>query len=483
MNDFFKFYSGSLSGTIIVIILFLFIRFLLRKQSNHIKIMLWVILLIRLLFPVSIYTEYGILYSETFVEKNENLSAQEMKSDNSLQIFPKDENTSKPYMGKKKNINILMILWYIGLLVFAVYYIIQRIAVCRRTKNAKKISSQDEIYEWKESMACVIGLVKPKIFLPFDLSPEQRQIVLQHEKTHIKRKDYLLMMLYYIALALNWYNPLCWLIYFGVNKDIEMACDEQTLQNTSMEERKFYARTLLRLCDKGRLKYVSAMRPFICERSTLKMRIKNIGKEYSCQKTIYIVVASGLLLVVLFGSFLYKKIGLNNVDSKELARLASYKSTLNFDDTMPKIGYVGKGQLVVYDNMGVYVYDLSSSDLTDYVDFEKNHFKGLQGDDATFIHVLKDGRYIQLSDNEKQLQYDLKTKQQKNQLDKKESWNPKTEPMGVETAEYYSVSDVYYIGEGETCFLAINKNVTPNYGALLCVVSNAGAEKEYSLFD
>lgn len=308
MNDFFKFYSGSLSGTIIVIILFLFIRFLLRKQSNHIKIMLWVILLIRLLFPVSIYTEYGILYSETFVEKNENLSAQEMKSDNSLQIFPKDENTSKPYMGKKKDINLLMILWYIGLLVFAVYYIIQRIAVCRRTKNAKKISSQDEIYEWKESMACVIGLVKPKIFLPFDLSPEQRQIVLQHEKTHIKRKDYLLMMLYYIALALNWYNPLCWLIYFGVNKDIEMACDEQTLQNTSMEERKFYARTLLQLCDKGRLKYVSAMRPFICERSTLKMRIKNIGKEYSCQKTIYIVVASGLLLVVLFGSFLYKKL-------------------------------------------------------------------------------------------------------------------------------------------------------------------------------
>lgn len=124
MNDFFKFYSGSLSGTIIVIIIFLFIRFLLRKQSNYIKIMLWVILLIRLLFPVSIYTEYGILYSETFVEKNENLSAQEMKSDNSLQIFPKDENTSKPYMGKKKNINILMILWYISLLVFAVYYII-----------------------------------------------------------------------------------------------------------------------------------------------------------------------------------------------------------------------------------------------------------------------------------------------------------------------------------------------------------------------
>ncbi len=114
---------------------------------------------------------------------------------------------------------------------------------------------------------------------------------------------------------------------------------------------------------------------------------------------------------------------------------------------------------------------------------KKNHFKGLQGDDATFIHVSKDGRYIQLSDNEKQLQYDLKTKQQKNQLDKKESWNPKTEPMGVETAEYYSVSDVYYIGEGETCFLAINKNVTPNYGALLCVVSNVGAEKEYSLFD
>ena len=66
MNDFFKFYSGSLSGTIIVIIIFLFIRFLLRKQSNYIKIMLWVILLIRLLFPVSIYTEYGILYSETF---------------------------------------------------------------------------------------------------------------------------------------------------------------------------------------------------------------------------------------------------------------------------------------------------------------------------------------------------------------------------------------------------------------------------------
>lgn len=73
----------------------------MRKQSNHIKIMLWVILLIRLLFPVSIYGIWH-LYSETFVEKNENLSAQEMKSDNSLQIFPKDENTSKPYMGKRR---------------------------------------------------------------------------------------------------------------------------------------------------------------------------------------------------------------------------------------------------------------------------------------------------------------------------------------------------------------------------------------------
>ena len=61
-----------------------------------------------------------------------------MKSDNSLQIFPKDENTSKPYMGKKKDINLLMILWYIGLLVFAVYYIIQRIAVLEEQRMQRR---------------------------------------------------------------------------------------------------------------------------------------------------------------------------------------------------------------------------------------------------------------------------------------------------------------------------------------------------------
>lgn len=67
--------------------------------------MLWVILLRYVYcFRYLYIRNMAFWYSETFVEKNENLSAQEMKSDNSLQIFPKDENTSKPYMEKKKGI-------------------------------------------------------------------------------------------------------------------------------------------------------------------------------------------------------------------------------------------------------------------------------------------------------------------------------------------------------------------------------------------
>lgn len=144
----------------------------------------------------------------------------------------------------------------------------------------------------------------------------------------------------------------------------------------------------------------------------------------------------------------------------------------------PKIGYVfGKGQLVVYDNMrGVYVYDLSSSDLTDYVDFEKIILRDYREMMQHLFMYQKDGRYIQLKVIMKNSYNMIENKTTRNQLDKKAGIKNRTDGGGGH--EYYSVrSDVYHIGEGETCFLAINKNVTPNYGALLCEVSNVGAER------
>lgn len=93
----------------------------------------------------------------------------------------------------------------------------------------------------------VLGIIKPRIYLPADLDRREREVVLVHEKIHIKRKDYLIKSAAFFIVSLHWFNPLAWLSYYLMCKDMEMSCDEIVIEKMGQEIKKDYSASLLSL--------------------------------------------------------------------------------------------------------------------------------------------------------------------------------------------------------------------------------------------
>ncbi|MGM9660397.1 MAG: M56 family metallopeptidase, partial [Faecousia sp.] len=89
------------------------------------------------------------------------------------------------------------------------------------------------------------GFIRPKIYIPMGLSPTVRKHILAHERTHLEKGDHWFKMIGFLALALHWFNPLVWIAYVLLCKDIELACDERVVQFMELEERKSYSAALL----------------------------------------------------------------------------------------------------------------------------------------------------------------------------------------------------------------------------------------------
>lgn len=95
----------------------------------------------------------------------------------------------------------------------------------------------------------VTGILRPRILLPPDLPPEDREWVLRHERVHIRRNDNLFRLLGLVTVCLHWFNPFVWWFFRRFQEDMELACDARVLRGCSPAERKDYARSLLRCAE------------------------------------------------------------------------------------------------------------------------------------------------------------------------------------------------------------------------------------------
>lgn len=93
----------------------------------------------------------------------------------------------------------------------------------------------------------VLGVIKPCIYLPASLDAKEREVVLVHEKIHVKRKDYLIKRAAFLIASIHWFNPLAWLSYCLMCKDMEMSCDENVIEKMGQEVKKEYSASLLSL--------------------------------------------------------------------------------------------------------------------------------------------------------------------------------------------------------------------------------------------
>lgn len=185
------------------------------------------------------------------------------------------------------------LIWLTGMAVMLVYAAIAYLRLKRRISTATLVS--ENIYESdliRSPFVC--GFVKPKIYLPLSLTGEEREYILLHEKTHIQRLDYIVKLVAFLVLALHWFNPIMWLCFSLMTRDMEMSCDERVIQKTSGLKVTSYSRSLLALASQ---KKMPAPGPLAFGESNVKARIKNL-LDYK-KPAFWLIITSIAIVAVL----------------------------------------------------------------------------------------------------------------------------------------------------------------------------------------
>lgn len=195
-----------------------------------------------------------------------------------------------------KAVNTASYIWLAGAVLMLVYAVINYLFLKKRVSAAIPFGNAVRKSE-RVDTPFILGIFRPRIYLPFGLSPETEECVIAHEKAHIKRRDHLIKPIGYAVLSVYWFNPLVWLAYILLCRDIECACDEKVIRNMSAEARKSYATALLE-CSM-RKNYIAAC-PLAFGEIGVKDRVKN---TMSYKKPTFWVILSAVLVCITVSVF------------------------------------------------------------------------------------------------------------------------------------------------------------------------------------
>ena len=305
-NIFLTVWNMSLTGSIIIGIVLL-ARLALRKAPKIFSYALWAAVLFRLLCPVSVSSVFSVLHvmqaPAAAVEQNvtvmdysaldiplipmtleepeeepvQQLPQQKPAVPESPVESPEAPKTAPVQADSKPEMDMLdgaVLVWLVGLGVMLCYNVFSCIRLFRQIEGAVPLRRDLYLADYIPT-AFVLGIIRPRIYLPSALATEERGYIIAHERCHIKRKDHLFRMLAYLALCLHWFNPLVWLAFGLSGKDMEMSCDEAVLRMYGPRIRAEYAQSLLRLAT-GRRSF--ALTPLAFGEGDTKERVINMSK-------------------------------------------------------------------------------------------------------------------------------------------------------------------------------------------------------------
>lgn len=171
-------------------------------------------------------------------------------------------------------------LWLVGIPCFLAYFIFSYIRMKRRL--AECLPREEGVcYVDGIRTPMVFGILRPQIYLPVEMNPEFYDCVLQHERIHLRRLDYLWKILAYLISIVHWVNPVVWLAYYLLCCDMEKACDEAVTEHLEREDRQEYAEALLAMSTDTTARRVFAA-PVCFDEGDIKGRIRHVLK---CRKT------------------------------------------------------------------------------------------------------------------------------------------------------------------------------------------------------
>lgn len=194
--------------------------------------------------------------------------------------------------------SLLPWLWLAGAVAMGLYALYSYIHLINRVKVSIRMGDRLYISD-NVASPFILGIIRPKIYLPSEMDQDQAQLVLAHERSHLRRGDHLWKPLGYTLLCLHWFNPLCWVAYLLFCRDMEQACDEAVIKDMPAQEKKAYSTALLN-CSLPR-SAISAC-PLAFGEVGVKQRIRGV-LNYRKPK-FWVLVISGLVCVTLAACFL-----------------------------------------------------------------------------------------------------------------------------------------------------------------------------------
>lgn len=253
MSEFFlTIVNMSISASWIVLAVLL-LRLLLGKAPKWVTVLLWGIVAVRLICPFTVESVMSLIPSAETISPGILIEQPEINTG-----FPVINNTLNPIIQEstvtiapEKSVNTLKLLvlifskiWFAGIVLLLAYTAISYWRVKRKTGTA--VLLRDNIYQSETVVSpFVLGIIKPKIYLPFNISEQDMEHVIAHEQAHIRRKDHIWKPLGFLLLTLHWFNPLMWLGYVLLCRDIELACDEKVIKELNTEQKADYSQALL----------------------------------------------------------------------------------------------------------------------------------------------------------------------------------------------------------------------------------------------
>lgn len=294
---FLKIFNMSFSASWIVLAV-LVLRLGLRKAPRWVSVLLWGIVAARLVCPVSIESALSLIPSAEVVSPG-------ILTDATPQIttgIPAVNSVVNPILTESfapdpaASVSPMQVLipvcawvWLAGAAVMGIYTAVSYFALRRKVMDAVRL--RENIYRSDRiASPFVLGIGKPRIYLPANMDPEHAAHVIAHEQTHIRRRDHWWKPLGFGLLTLHWFNPLMWVAYVLLCRDIELACDEKVIARLGRDARADYSEALL-TCSVSRPAIAAC--PLAFGEVGVRQRVKNV---LSYRKPAFWIVVTALLL-------------------------------------------------------------------------------------------------------------------------------------------------------------------------------------------
>lgn len=268
-----------------VIIIVLFVRSIMYRLPKKYRYIIWFVVGIRLTCPVAVSSPVSLFNivdmdltniiaigkdtgktsgTSYYVQPGSNFSGNIM--DNKLQEDNAGNNMERIQPGNETAINIIVpenhtqtaesknhinavvkygtFIWLTGIVLIISWNFYMLFSMKKHLERAVRL--KDNIYECENIPSpFVIGILRPRIYIPFQLGKREQEYILKHEKYHIKRRDYIIKPVAFLLACIYWFNPLVWVSYFLMVRDMEMSCDEYVLQDMGAGICKDYSISLL----------------------------------------------------------------------------------------------------------------------------------------------------------------------------------------------------------------------------------------------